>query len=87
MSICKLRVKSPVLEAVQWRGPEDNALVIEFCGSAVAVAGSHVAVNTIEGTRKVHPTNWIVRSQWKDGPTYQVASHESLHDQFERIPN
>lgn len=56
----RFRKKPVVVEAMQWRGPEDNADLVQFAQYYVSIANV-VYITTREGGLKVSPGDWIVK--------------------------
>jgi hypothetical protein len=56
----KFRKKPVVVEAIFWRGHEDDAELREFAGHWVSI-GEKVYVTTLEGAVVLNPGEWLIK--------------------------
>jgi len=71
----KYRKKPVVVEAIQWSGEGgDVAAAFDFLGhNLIGTSAPDLVINTLEGSRNVHPGDWIVKRVHGAGTNCTIA--------------
>lgn len=78
----KYRAKSVEVEAIQWLG-NNGQEVLNFCGcGAYHVPRScYIEIQTLAGTLRVFPGNFIVRNEHKEFFVYRAKTFQEMYEE------